>query len=185
MTRHSPTSADFTGAFRDGMSRLAGAVNVITTGGPAGLAGITASAVCSVTDQPPTLLVCMNRNSYAHDLFVENGVLCVNVLSSAQQGTSALFANRHVTMPERFAQVDWETLATGSPALEGALVNFDAAIVQRVEVGTHSILIAELRELRFGPGCDDGCLAYFNRNYHTVGAALPPAVQAAVCGAAR
>ena len=42
--------------FRDGMARLAGAVNVITTDGPKGFAGITATAVCSVTDQPPTLL---------------------------------------------------------------------------------------------------------------------------------
>ena len=52
-----------TAAFRDGMALLAGAVNVITTDGPHGRAGFTATAVCSVTDQPPTLLVCMNRGS--------------------------------------------------------------------------------------------------------------------------
>ena len=47
--------------FRDAMARLGAAVNIITTGGPAGRGGFTASAVCSVTDEPPTLLVCMNR----------------------------------------------------------------------------------------------------------------------------
>ena len=51
--------------FRDAMARLGAAVNIITTGGPAGRGGFTASAVCSVTDDPPTLLVCMNRNATA------------------------------------------------------------------------------------------------------------------------
>ncbi|WP_198511682.1 flavin reductase, partial [Bacillus subtilis] len=46
--------------FRNAMSRLGAAVNIITTEGPAGRAGFTASAVCSVTDSPPTLLVCLN-----------------------------------------------------------------------------------------------------------------------------
>lgn len=54
----------------------------ITTDGPAGKFGFTASAVCSVTDSPPTLLVCMNRNSYANEHFKQNRALCVNVLSS-------------------------------------------------------------------------------------------------------
>ena len=55
--------------FRNGMAMLTGAVNVITTAGADGLAGFTATAVCSVTDQPPMLLVCMNRSSYAHRFF--------------------------------------------------------------------------------------------------------------------
>jgi len=47
--------------FRDAMARLGAAVNIVTTDGTAGRAGFTASAVCSVTDDPPTLLVCLNR----------------------------------------------------------------------------------------------------------------------------
>ena len=104
-------------AFRDGMAMLASAVNVVTTGGPAGLAGFTATAVSSVTDQPPTLLVCMNRASYAHPVFAGNAALCVNVLASDQQSVSGLFADRKVTMEERFARVGWRALETGSPAL--------------------------------------------------------------------
>ena len=110
-------------SFRDGMSKLASAVNVITTDGPHGLAGFTATAVSSVTDQPPTLLVCMNRSSFTHHIFVGNGALCVNVLTEAQQDVSALFANRHATLEERFAKVDWSKLETGSPALDGAMVS--------------------------------------------------------------
>ena len=157
-----------TSDFRNGMALLTGAVNVITTDGPAGLAGFTASAVCSITDQPPTILVCMNRSSFAHGHFVENRVLCVNVLSAAQEAHSLLFSNRNVTMEQRFSSVPWSVLKTGAPALDGALVNFDAEIVQMHEVGTHSIFYAELRRLRLRKDEITG-LAYFNRTYHRLG----------------
>ncbi len=62
-------------AFRDAMSRLGAAVNIVTTDGPAGMAGFTASAVCSVTDSPPTLLVCLNRNASVWPVFQANGQL--------------------------------------------------------------------------------------------------------------
>jgi flavin reductase len=156
--------------FRNGMALLAGAVNVITTDGPAGLAGFTASAVCSVTDQPPTLLVCMNRSSFAHRHFVENKAVCVNVLSAEQQPLSALFANREVTMDQRFARTPWRSLATGAPALDGALVNFDGQIAHIHEVGSHSIFLVELREVRLNEQDSQG-LAYFNRAYHRLGQA--------------
>ncbi|MCZ2496066.1 flavin reductase [Xylophilus sp. Kf1] len=155
--------------FRNGMALLAGAVNVITTDGTAGLAGFTASAVCSVTDTPPTLLVCMNRHSFAHRFFVENRRLCVNVLAGGQQDLSALFADRDITMDQRFARAPWQVLETGAPALEGALVAFDGEIVQIHEVGSHSIFFAELRGVRLG-GTESHGLAYFNRAYHRLGA---------------
>ena len=60
--------------FRQGMSNLGAAVNVITTQGSAGLAGFTASAVCSVTDTPPTLLVCLNRSASVYETFKNNQV---------------------------------------------------------------------------------------------------------------
>ena len=94
--------------FRNGMAMLTGAVNVITTAGADGLAGFTATAVCSVTDQPPMLLVCMNRSSYAHRFFTANGVLCVNLLGGDQQDLSGLFADRNVSMEERFQRARWQ-----------------------------------------------------------------------------
>jgi len=165
----------FNDDFRDGMALLAGAVSVVTTDGPCGRAGFTASAVCSGTDQPPTILVCMNRSSFAHRFFVENGVLCVNVLSSEQETHSRLFSDREATMPQRFAAVAWRPLETGSPALEGALVNFDADIVQTHEVGTHSLFYAQLRCVRLLEA-DAGGLVYFNRTYRRL-EADPPGVK--------
>jgi flavin reductase len=67
--------------FRDAMACVGAAVNIITTDGPAGLAGFTASAVCSVTDSPPTLLVCLNRGASVWPTFSENRTLCVNTLA--------------------------------------------------------------------------------------------------------
>lgn len=156
--------------FRDGMAMLSGAVNVITTGGSEGLAGFTATAVCSVTDQPPTLLVCMNRSSYAHRFFTANGVLCVNLLGADQQDLSGLFSDRNVSMEARFQRAAWRALETGSPALDDALVSFDCRISQVHEVGSHSIFYCEVVQMRQSdprPG-----LVYFNRNYHRVGEEL-------------
>src|SRR3979490_3130313 len=77
--------------YRDAMACLGAAVNIVTTDGNAGRAGFTASAICSVTDDPPTLLVCMNRGSSVYASVTGNGVLCVNVLSAGHQRLSRLF----------------------------------------------------------------------------------------------
>ena len=68
------------GVFREAMSLLGAAVHVITTAGPGGKAGATATAVCSVSDAPPTLLMCLNRRSQTNPAVVENGVFCINTL---------------------------------------------------------------------------------------------------------
>ena len=79
-------------AYREAMARLGAAVNVITTDGPGGRAGFTASAVCSVTDTPPTLLVCANRTNDSYPAMKANAVLCVNTLASAHEELSPVFA---------------------------------------------------------------------------------------------
>ncbi|KAB0602864.1 flavin reductase [Castellaniella defragrans] len=159
-------------AFRNAMALLAGAVNIITTDGPSGLAGFTATAVCSVTDQPPTLLVCMNRSSFAHRFFEGNNVLCVNVLGAANKEAPALFADRNVQMEDRFARVQWSRLATGSPLIDGAVVSFDCRIKNTSVVGSHSIFLCEVQDIRRGEA--QGGLVYFNRDYHPVGFGEPP-----------
>ncbi len=152
-------------AYRDAMARLGAAVSVITTDGAAGRSAFTASAVCSVTDDPPTLLVCMNRGSELNAMFKANGVLCVNVLHSAQHALSDLFAGYGDSpMEERFAAAAWSRLSTGSPVLKDALVSFDCRIVQVSEVGTHSVLFCEPAALQFGSSQDG--LIYFARAYH-------------------
>ena len=153
--------------YRDAMAKLCAAVNIITTDGEAGLGGFTASAVCSVTDDPPTLLVCMNRSSSQIQAFRRNGVICINVLAGGHQEISAVFAGRGgLSIPDRFAQVAYVSGMTGSPVVEEAVVSFDCIIKQVVEVGTHDVIFCEVEAIYSGTG--RSALVYFNRDYHHV-----------------
>lgn len=154
--------------FRNGMSLLSGAVNVITTAGATGRFGFTASAVCSVTDSPPTLLVCMNRASSSHTHFLSNQILGVNVLAAGDQYVSQAFASK-VSMEERFKIGDWEQLLTGAPILKNALVSFDCKIKQINDVGTHTIFYCEVVAIQSQNASSCSGLIYFNRAYHEVG----------------
>ena len=100
--------------FRNAMSLLASAVNVVTTAGMSGRYGFTASAVCGVSDSPATLLVCMNRAASSHIHFIENKILSVNVLAEHQQHLSTAFSSK-ISPEERFKQAIWTELETGSP----------------------------------------------------------------------
>jgi len=153
-------------AFREAMARFGAAVSVVTTDGPAGQRGFTASAVCSVTDDPPTLLVCVNRQNDSHSALLANGVLCVNTLAAGQQELSALFGGATLDQTERFAAGNWYTLATGAPVLQGAVVSFDCHIAQVTEIGTHSVIFGTVLAIRHG-SVHDG-LIYFGRRYHHV-----------------
>lgn len=153
--------------FREAMARLGAAVNVITTDGPAGRGGFTASAVCSVTDSPPTLLVCMNQGSFQYERFASNGVLCVNVLGAEQEHLSRLFSGQlEAGIDERFAQTPYGSLATGSPAVAGSTVSFDCEIDRVETVGTHGVFLC--RVVGISKGAQAAGLLYFNREYHRV-----------------
>lgn len=152
--------------YRNAMSLLTSAVNVITTAGDTGRYGFTASAVCSVTDTPPTLLVCMNQSVSSHAHFIKNKTLAVNVLSAEQQHVSQAFASK-LSPEQRFAQAEWTALETGSPILQNALASFDCEIEQIQNVGTHTILIC--RVVAIQKSQQEQSLVYFNRAYHQVG----------------
>ncbi len=149
--------------FRNAMARLGAAVNVITTDGPAGRAGFTASAVCSVTDEPPSLLVCLNRSASVYKTFKANGVLCVNVLGAGHQAISNLFGGK-TPMAERFAAARWTQGPSGSPILQEASVSFDCRLSQITEVGTHDVLVCEVVAITTSEQAQS--LIYFNRQYH-------------------
>jgi flavin reductase len=156
-------------SFRDAMARLGAAVNIVTTDGEGGRAGFTASAVCSVTDAPPTLLVCLNRSASTNSVFLRNMVLCVNTLASPQRELSDVFAGlTGRDGVERFGAGAWGRLATGAPVLEGALVAFDCRVVEVVVKGSHSVLFAEVEAVRIGDA-EAGALIYYGRDYHAVG----------------
>jgi len=150
--------------FREGMSRMGAAVNLITSDGPAGKHALVASAVCSVTDSPPTLLVCVNRNAFVHGKFLQNGVVCVNVLSGTDQKLSDVFA-RYVEGVDRFSYGEWNTLVTGAPVLKSANVAFDCRIGSVLEQGSHSVMFCKIETVHLPETSDKG-LVYFARDYH-------------------
>src|SRR3954468_11240520 len=133
--------------YRDAMARLGAAVNIVTTDGPGGLAGFAATAVCSVTDDPPTLLVCLNRASSAYPAVTANQVLCVNTLSHSHEGLSRRFGGK-TPVKERFEGASWSVLETGAPALDDALISLDCKVRTISDGGTHDILICEVLAIK-------------------------------------
>src|SRR6202011_6332535 len=137
--------------FREGMSRIGAAVHVITTAGPGGKAGATATAVCSVSDAPPMLLMCFNRRSQTNPAVVENGVFCVNTLGDGGAEIADIFAGRTgVLGTDRFRTGEWTTLTTASPVLASAVIAFDCRIVEVRSVGTHNVFFGAVEVARLG-----------------------------------
>ena len=153
--------------FRDAMATLSAAVNIVTTDGDAGRGGLTATAVCSVTDTPPTLLVCINRSSAFSEVFRANGRLCVNVLTHEHQTLACDFAGMTgLSMDARFAGDHWQPGALGQPCLHGSLACLEGVVTQVQEIGTHNIFMAEISNIDVR---DEGHgLIYFRRDFRTV-----------------
>ncbi|WP_114945117.1 flavin reductase family protein [Microvirga calopogonii] len=150
--------------FREGMSRVAAAVHVVTTDGAAGRAGFTATAVTTVTDSPPSLLVCVNTASRSAQALLANKVFCVNTLGAEDQALADIFAGRTgLQGQERFARGEWEKLDTGSPALTTSLVSFDCRITEARIVATHHVIIGEIVRIRLGER--KPTLVYQGRHY--------------------
>ena len=153
-------------AYLEAMSRAAHSVTVMTTDGPAGRAGVTVSAMCSVSlDGPaPTLLICIHEGSPVQKAIAENGVYCANLLCDDQTGISESFAGRTAAKgDQKFACAEWQTRATGAPVLINALASFDCRMVHHHSVGTHQIFIGQVASVE--STTSGRPLVYHNRQY--------------------
>lgn len=134
--------------FRAGMRHLAASVCIVTAVAPDGSrSGFTATAVCSVSAEPPTLLICANRGNGTHDVIVDAGHYAVNVLAEEDRDLANRFAS-NLPGEARFEQGGWTRLASGAPVLENALASFDCKLVERVDGGTHGVMFGEVIALR-------------------------------------
>jgi flavin reductase len=143
---HKPADA---AQFKLGMRSLAGAVNIITSCHDGRLFGMTATAVCSASADPPTVLVCVNHATTTHQAIEQAGVFCVNVLRHEDRELSSLFSGQQKG-EGRFRAERWARLATGSPVLLNALVSFDCRVSNRLVHGTHTIFLGEVEQLQIG-----------------------------------
>lgn len=153
-------------AFRAGMSRLGGACTIITASHEGERGGLTATAVCSVSAEPPRLLVCVNRNVRAHQLIADSGQLGVNVLDACHEGLAKRFAGmvQGVVGGDRFLEGNWLSSPKGVPLLSDALVSFECRVIEETQSGTHSIFLCEVIDVATTGGAQSA-LVYFNRHF--------------------
>ncbi|MCY1216124.1 NADH:FAD oxidoreductase [compost metagenome] len=155
-------------SFRDALSRAVTAVTVIATDGAGGRAGVTCSAVCSVSDSPPTVLFCINRRSAANSVIKSNGVVSINWLHASQAAVSQLFAGAGaVPMAQRFDGDSWDVFPTGAPYSKSAMVALDCKVVDQIEIGTHSVFVARVCGSAGAESNKDTPLVYCRRSYAT------------------
>ncbi|ODN70647.1 flavin reductase [Methylobrevis pamukkalensis] len=158
-------------SFRNALARVPAAVVVVATDGPAGAGGFTATAFTSVSDDPPTILVCLNRKSAQNETFRNNGVFSVNMLAAEDQAIANDFAGfTKLPAPERFRAGDWTRGITGAPMLLRARVSLDCELVDINPVATHNVMIGRVIGLTIEPPVADRpeVLLYHDRRYREI-----------------
>lgn len=153
--------------FREAMARFGAAVHVVTTDGPGGKHGFTATAVSSVSDHPATLLVCLNHKSRITNALRDNRVLCVNTLRAGDDAIADVFAGRTgLSGAQRFLQGEWATLTTGAPALVSSVVSCDCRVIEWKPVASHNVYFCGVVAVR--QGLAGQALVYHERAYKHV-----------------
>jgi cob(II)yrinic acid a,c-diamide reductase len=153
--------------YRDAMARYAGHVQLVTTVLDGERRGVAVTAACSVSDSPPTVLVCLNHNNEKNKLFFDSGIFALNSLAGQHQRLSHAFSGlEKLPMDARFAMGSWDSMVTGAPALIDAVATYDCRIVKLVPHASHTIMIGEVAALRLGGQFP--ALVYMDRAYRTL-----------------
>ena len=133
--------------FRAIMRNPVSSVAIIATGECGSRAGCTVTAVCSLSDSPPSLLVCLNRQSAARQAIVENQRFTVSYLDESQQEDADLLAGRlGIQGDGKFSSERWQAGPDGLPCLKGAVAVLVCDLANMTEFGSHSILYGAVRE---------------------------------------
>lgn len=152
-----PVSGD---EFREALSRFASGVSVVTTLDAAGRPhGITVSAFCSVSLDPPLVLICIEKVTASHYAFHEKQAFVVNVLDETQQALSEQFSAPAV---DKFGEAEFEPAIDGIPRLRSALATLECRIVAAHEGGDHTIFVGSVDRVATRDGAP---LLYFRGEY--------------------
>jgi flavin reductase (DIM6/NTAB) family NADH-FMN oxidoreductase RutF len=154
------------------MRQWATGVTVVTSVAGADRSGMTVSSFTSVSLEPPTVLVCLNKNTHTHALVAKSGVYAISLLAANQEALSNRFAGFEPDLEDRFDGVPIATAETGAPLLVGALAWLDCRVKQSVDTSTHTIYIGEVVDVQVHS--EDEPLIYHNRRYRLL-VDLPPA----------
>src|SRR5205085_9850585 len=136
-----PIEKDF---FRQVMGQFATGVTVVTTYTERGPVGLTVNAFCSVSLDPPLVLICVDLRSHALARIRESGIFAVNILTNRQEQLSRCFATSSEERYEHFCHAGYHVAATGSPVLDDVLAFIDVRIVAEYPGGDHVIFLGEV-----------------------------------------
>lgn len=146
--------------FRAALGRFASGVTVVTTVDKEGRwHGITVSAFCSVSLEPPLILICIDKTTGSHPAFEIDGAFVVNVLREDQARLSNHFAS---PAADKFDQIEYTKSDGGIPVLENALVNLECRLVYAHEGGDHTIFVGQIEKSKVADGKP---LVYFYGDY--------------------
>ena len=149
-------------AFRATLGRFATGVTVLTAVDAEGRDhGMTVSAFCSLSLDPPLVLACVDRQASMHGVLAEGGAFAVNVLAAGQEAVSRRFATGDPG--DRFAGVGYARAAGGAAVLDGVLAWLDCRVHARLPGGDHTIVVGEVREA--GTRDDRRPLLYYRSGY--------------------
>jgi flavin reductase (DIM6/NTAB) family NADH-FMN oxidoreductase RutF len=151
-------------AFRQAMRRVPTGVTVVTSLKEGEPRGITVNAFASVSLDPPSLLICINREARSYLFISSSRIFCVNVLAGGQRRLAEHFAGK--VRERQFADVGYSVDATGAPVLSGTLAHFDCELAHEYQFGSHSIMIGHVLSCSARPGSP---LGYFNGGFHDFG----------------
>ena len=172
MTQATKEHEDLLEAFRNAMRHVAATVYAVTTGHNGDRYGILATAVSSLSFDPPSLLVCVNRRASLHAPLCDADIFCVNVLGLGNRDVAEHFMKPYPI--DRFAVGDWEEESHGVPVLTSAQSSLICKRAHCHEFGTHSIFIGELVAAKHR--ADAAPLTYYDRHYIDIsGAPVHPA----------
>jgi cob(II)yrinic acid a,c-diamide reductase len=153
--------------YRDAMSRYAGHVQLVTTVLGSERRGVTITAACSVSDNPATVLICLNNSNPKNEIFLHSGIFALNTLTAAHRELADAFSGKTtLTNDERFAIGKFETLVTGAPVLTDALAVFDCRVTEARRGSTHDVIFGEVVGVHFSES--KPALLYMNRDYHSL-----------------
>jgi len=130
--------------FRQVMGRFATGVTVVTTRSQETLAGLTVNAFCSVSLDPPLILICVDLTSTTRLVIRESGVFAVNMLNDKQEDLSRCFATSSAERYEGFCHARYHVAATGAPIIDDTLAFIDARVVAEYPGGDHVIFLGQV-----------------------------------------
>jgi flavin reductase (DIM6/NTAB) family NADH-FMN oxidoreductase RutF len=157
------TSGDFRGAMR----HLTGGVSVITAGRGKDVTGMTVTSVSSLSVDPPTLIVSLNREASSWPLVKRHGFFGVNILAADQLEVAERFTGKGgLRGAERFAGAQWVARVSGVPLLVGALSAIECAVEETIERHSHAIVIGRVLDIQTSGRT--AALAYWQGRYVAV-----------------